>query len=64
MAVKQAVNDYLDAVVGAYGAAVRKQTSIEHREGTTLKIRQGKKDPLHVDLEMLKSLTRSLKSYA
>jgi len=64
MAVKQAINDYLDAVEHAYGAGVRTQTSVEHREGTTLVIKQGKKSSQLIDLGMLNGLTRSLKSYA
>jgi len=63
-AIKLAIANYLDAVEKKHGAGVRTQTSVEHREGTTLVIRQANKHPQLIDLGMLLNLTHSLKSYA
>jgi hypothetical protein len=64
MAVKKAINDYLDAVERVYGVHVRKQTFVEHGEGVTLVIKQGDRSEQHINLDMLPSLTNSLRSFA
>jgi len=64
MAIKKAINDYLDAVERTHGAAVRTRTSVEFREGSTLVIKHGKKQPQLIDLGTLLNLTRSLQVYA
>jgi len=64
MAIKKAITNYLDAVEQVHGVSVRQQTIVEHREGTDLVIRKGKKAPQLIDLGTLLNLTHSLKSYA
>jgi len=64
MAIKKAITNYLDAVEQVHGVSVRQQTIVEHREGTDLVIRKGKKAPQLIDLGTLLNLTNSLKSYA
>jgi len=64
MAIKQAITDYLDAVERRHGAAIRAQTSVEYREGSTLVIKRGKKPAQLIDMEMLRNLTSSLRAYA
>jgi len=59
--IKMAIANYLAAVEKKYGADVRVNTSVEHREGTDLVIRKGKKAPQLIDLGTLYSLTTLLK---
>jgi len=61
-AVKQAIANYLDAVEKRHGADVRTRTTVEHREGTDLVLRRGKKAPLLIDLGTLYGLTGLLKA--
>jgi len=63
-AIKQAIANYLDAVEKKHGAGVRTQTSVEHREGTSLVIKQANKSPQLIDLGTLLNLTQSLRAYA
>jgi len=60
--IKMAIANYLDAVEKKYGAVVRVRTTVEHREGTDLVIKQGKKAPQLIDLGTLYSLTTLLKA--
>ncbi|OIO68004.1 MAG: hypothetical protein COW19_09375 [Zetaproteobacteria bacterium CG12_big_fil_rev_8_21_14_0_65_55_1124] len=60
--IKHAIANYLDAVEKKHGAGVRVNTSVEHREGTDLVIKQGMKAPQLIDLGTLYNLTNMLKA--
>jgi len=62
--IKQAITEYLNAVERVYGLAVRKRTTVEHREGTSLVIKQGEKSPQLIELGTLYNLTRMLEATA
>lgn len=58
--VKQAIDNYLNAVEKRHGAVVRMQTWVKHADGTELVLKQGSNAPQVIDLGTLNSLTQML----